>query len=273
MCGRYVAATSPEDIAAYFDVDRVAETLVEPNYNVAPTLEVPVVREREDHRILDLFVWGLVPFWAKDRKIGSKMINARAETVASNGAFKHAFAKRRCIIPADGFYEWTKVTGPAEGAGGPGRSKAKPKKQPWYISTVDGSMLAFAGLYEYWRGDQEHGGAAPELNLNRGGDRTQADLAPLLSCSIITTTANARIEPIHDRMPVVLNPSDWDLWLNPDYRDADHLVEMLRPAPAELFAVHKVSTAVNNARNSGPALCQPIDDTAQESAAVQGTLL
>jgi len=245
MCGRYVSATSPEDIAAFFDVDMVAESLAEPEYNIAPTDRVPVIREREQARTLDLLRWGLVPFWAKESKVGVRMINARSETIQEKGSFKHAFAKRRCIIPADGFYEWTTIAAPEpqpDPETGKRPKKAKPTKQPWHISVADGSMMAFAGLYEVWR----------------GGEGNPLQDNPLLSCTIITTTANDRIAPIHDRMPVLLQPRDWDLWLNPDYSAGDHLQEMLAPAPSELFAINPVSTEVNNARSAGAHLREPV---------------
>lgn len=253
MCGRYVSATPPDAIAGFFDVDLVAETLIEPNFNVAPTAAVPVVRERHDERALELFSWGLVPHWAKDRKIGARMINARAETVATKNAFKQSFIKRRCIVPADSFYEWTTIPAPAPSPSQKKKS-AKPIKQPWNISTIDGSMMAFAGLYSFWSGPN--------------GDEE------LLSCTIITTAANERIEPIHDRMPVLLSPDSWDQWLDPTFQDTASLENLLLAAPSELFQIYPVSTMVNNARNNGAQLITEVD-LPPEAAELpeQGTLL
>lgn len=264
MCGRYVSATPPDAIAGFFDVDLVAETLIEPNFNVAPTASVPVVRERHEQRSLEMFHWGLLPHWAKDRKIGASMINARAETLAVKNAFKRSFTKRRCIIPADSFYEWTTIEAPVppesaslKGTKSKQPKKAKPIKQPWNISTIDGSMMAFAGLYAFWSGPD--------------GDEE------VLSCTIITTTANERISPVHDRMPVLLAPDAWEQWLDPDFQDIAALQPLLVPAPSELFRVHPVSTMVNNARNGGAHLIDEVDlpPVAEPvpSGPEQGTLL
>ena len=159
MCGRFVAASPPADIAAYFDVEEVSEALVEPNWNVAPTSDVYVVYSDGGVRRLDPLHWGLIPSWAKDMSVGNRMINARAETIATKGAFKSSFAKRRCIVPADGFYEWQKV------AGG---------KQPWWIGLEDRRPFAFAGLWASWK--------RPE-----GGE--------LESCAILTTAAGSTAPP------------------------------------------------------------------------------
>lgn len=255
MCGRYVSATPTDDIAAYFDVDQVEERLAEPVYNVAPTTSVPIVRaarEKPTARTIDLYRWGLIPFWAKEAKVGNRMINARAETVATNNAFKRSFVGRRCIIPADGFYEW--VTRPAESAATKTGLKKKTIKQPYYITQADGSPLAFAGIYASWRGPER-------------------DDDPLYSCSIITTTANATMEPVHDRMPVLLPSTDWDRWLDPDNDDVDGLTSLLAPAPESVLTMHPVSTDVNNSRSTGAQLIEPIELDVTPSAAGQGTLL
>lgn len=224
MCGRYVSATPPDQIANYFDVEALGETLVEPKYNVAPTTRVPVVYEPEGTRTLDLARWGLVPSWAKEEKIGNRMINARAETVATTNAFRAAFKRRRCIIPADGFYEWQKIPG-------------QKTKQPMYIHPADKGLFAFAGLYEVWRGPEK-------------------DLDPLFSCAIITGDPNERVAEVHDRMPVMLPASAWDLWLANDIDDREQLEALFVPAPAALVAMHPVSTEVNNARNHGAHLIE-----------------
>lgn len=228
MCGRYVAAAPPSEIAKYFGAATLSETVLEPSYNVAPTNEVYAVVERDDERVLDHFRWGLVPLWAKDLAIGSKMINARSEGIATKNAYRHAFRKQRCIIPADGFFEWKVIQG-------------EKRKQPMFIHRVDGEPLAFAGLWETWRGP------------DRDGD-------PLYTCTIITTSANETMAPVHDRMPVILPPDLWEQWLDPDMRDTDELVKFLKPAPASLLTLYPVSTAVNNVRNKGVEILVPKAD-------------
>jgi putative SOS response-associated peptidase YedK len=235
-----VAAAPPSEIAKYFGATPPTETVLEPSYNVAPTNEVYAVVERGDERRLEHLRWGLVPLWAKDLAIGSKMINARAEGIATKNAYRHAFRKQRCIIPADGFFEWQVVEGPEPRSGG-GRSGRVPK-QPMYIHRVDGEPLAFAGLWETWRG--------PERNDE-----------PLYTCTIITTTANETMAPVHDRMPVILPPDRWAQWLDPDMQDTDALARLLVPAPPSLLALYPVSTAVNHVRNKGAELIVPQSDS------------
>jgi putative SOS response-associated peptidase YedK len=228
MCGRFVSSTTSDEIAKYFDVDQVNESALEPNYNVAPSTDVYAVLETGGVRRLEPLHWGLVPIWAKDLKIGNRMINARAESLADKNAFKHAFAKKRCIIPADGFYEWQKLPG----------QKAK---QPWYVEPADGKPLAFAGLWEVWRGP------------NRDSDEV------VHSCTIITGAPNEKMARIHDRMPVILPPDAWDTWLDPEQHDLELLGKLLVPAPADRITLHPVSTEVNNVRNDGPQLIEPIE--------------
>lgn len=234
MCGRYVSATPPDQVAAYFGAEPPAEGAAsgpwEANFNVAPTTGVLVVRDDGAVRHLETMRWGLVPFWAKDPSIGSRMINARAETVAEKPAFRSALRKKRCIVPADGFYEWKKAAG-----GG-----AKAPKQPMYIHRVDGEPLAFAGLWEVWRDPSD-----PDRELH--------------TCTVLTTSANATMRPVHDRMPVILPPSAWDAWLDPAPAETDALLRHLVPAPDSLLTLHPVSTAVNNVRNRGPHLLDPVD--------------
>ena len=225
MCGRYVAAAPPSEIAKYFAASAPTETVLEPSYNVAPTNEVYAVVERDDERRLEPLRWGLVPLWAKDLAMGSKMINARAEGIAKKNAYRHAFRKQRCIIPADGFYEWKVVEG-------------QKRKQPMFIHRVDGEPLAFAGLWETWRG--------PERNDE-----------PLYTCTIITTSANETMAPVHNRMPVILPPDKWEEWLDPDMQDIDELEKFLLPAPSSLLTLYPVSTGVNHVRNKGPELIIP----------------
>jgi putative SOS response-associated peptidase YedK len=241
MCGRFVSSSPADKVAAYFDVDSVPEQLLDrgPNYNTAPTTSVLVVYEDGSTRRLDAFHWGLVPSWAKDTKIGARMINARAETIAEKPAFRRAFAQRRCIVPADGFYEWT--TSPEPGK----------KKQPFFIHRPDGEPYAFAGVWERWKG--------PKGQAEEG---TEAE--PLRSCSIVTTTANEPMSQLHDRMPVMLPRSAWDTWLDPDQHDTELLGQLLVPAPPELITFHAVSTEVNSARNKGEHLLDAVDPATGE---------
>ncbi|MEO0492771.1 MAG: SOS response-associated peptidase [Actinomycetota bacterium] len=243
MCGRYVSATPPDQLAQYFG----AESLVEPpdeseefrgNFNVAPTQGVFTVYESRGERLLDRFHWGLVPFWAKDPKIGSKMINARAETLAEKNSFKRPFAKKRCIIPADGFYEWKKVEG-------------QKRKQPMYMTTIDDSPFAFAGLWEVWK---------DKNNLDDDGEPLE-----LYSCTIITGSPNEKVADVHDRMPVMLPPDTWGVWLDRDNHDIEALQELFVPAPSALIQLRPVSTDVNNVRNNGPHLVDEAEPVTDES--------
>ena len=227
MCGRYVSSTPPDQLAAYFGAALTAEHLVGPEYNVAPTRSVWTVFEDGDTRRLDLARWGLVPMWAKDLSIGNRMINARSETVADKNAFKKAFRRQRCIVPADGFYEWTVQPG-------------QKKKQPWFIQRPDHEPFAFAGLWETWRGP----------------DRTDE---PIRTCTILTGPANEKMTEIHDRMPVMLAPDAWSTWLDPSVEDTDLLGQFLVPAPPQLITFHPVGTEVNDARNHGAHLVDAIE--------------
>lgn len=233
MCGRFVATAPISELAEHFHVDEIkVEGETEPRYNVAPTLEVLAVAEsrRDGARRLGPFKWGLVPSWAKDPTIGSKLINARAESVIDKPSFRTALSRRRCIIPADAFYEWRRPPG-GEGA-----------KQPFVIRHADGSPLAFAGLWEVWR----------------PSDASEDD-EWLRTCTIITTEANELVSELHDRMPVVLPPDNWDHWLDPGEQEANAVVGLLTPAPADEFEIYPVSTDVNNVRNEGPQLVDRID--------------
>jgi putative SOS response-associated peptidase YedK len=226
MCGRFVSATPPDQIADYFGTE-APEALLPTSYNVAPTNDVYAVLEDGRTRHLDAFHWGLVPLWAKDPKIGSKMINARAESLAEKNAFKSAFKKRRCLIPVTGFYEWQARPG----------QKAK---QPFFIHHPDGEPFAFAGLWEVWRGPDK-------------------DQEPLRSCTIVTTSANEPMAKIHDRMPVILPREAWDTWLDRTNEDLELLGKLLVPAPPQLITMHPISTLVNNVRNNGPELVDEAD--------------
>lgn len=246
MCGRYASTRSPQDLVQLFGVTdwRPDETL-EPSWNVAPTDDVWAVLERaprgaqEDtapvERQLRPLRWGLVPSWAKDVKVGARMINARVETVHEKPAFRRAFAKRRCLLPADGFYEWEQATDPATG---------KARKQPYFIHPEDDQVMALAGLYEYWRD--------PEVQ------RDDDPAAWLLTCTVITTEATDAAGRVHPRMPLALTPDHYDAWLDPRHQDPGRLRALLgRPADGHLDA-RPVSTAVNSVRNNGPRLLDPV---------------
>jgi putative SOS response-associated peptidase YedK len=221
MCGRYTLATRKEEIADQLPLFDVPE--LEPRYNVAPTQSVAAARIVADgaRREIALLRWGLIPSWADDPAIGNRMINARADTVAEKPAFRAAYKKRRCLILADGFFEWQKTGG---------------KKQPYFIHLQDGQLFAFAGLWEHWHRD----------------DQTIA------SCTIVTTEANDLLRPMHDRMPVILHPADYERWLDPANQTGAGLAELLRPYPAEEMTFHPVSTLVNNPRNDSPECIKPV---------------
>jgi putative SOS response-associated peptidase YedK len=232
MCGRYVSVSSPTLLAAHFGVEEVRTADVEANYNVAPRAEVPIVAVSRGVRVLDRVRWGLVPFWAKDPSIGGRMINARVETVDSKPAFRRAFAKRRCLLPADGFYEWLKV-----------EDQGKVRKQPYYIHPAAGGGFAFAGLYELWR------------------DKSVPDDHPqawLWTTVIITTQARDEVGRIHDRMPMIIDPGSWDDWLDPGNSEAARVHALLAPATAAKLESYPVAPAVGNVRNNGPALIEPL---------------
>jgi len=241
MCGRFVTASSPALLAERFEVDDVAiANDREPDYNVAPRAQVMVVRQRDDRRVLSELRWGLVPSWAKDTSVGDRMINARAEGLATKPAYKRSFAKKRCLIPADGFYEWRVVAPPTT-------PKGRPKKQPMFVHRRDGEPFAFAGLWDVWK--------VPEGVVLEG-------VGPdgwLRSCSIVTTRANDVLLPIHDRMPLLLPESAWAEWLDPGNEDVDALAGLLVPAPDDEIELWPVSTAVNKADNNGPELVRPVE--------------
>jgi putative SOS response-associated peptidase YedK len=248
VCGRFVSSQGPDKIAAFFGASfdglSSAEAGASPNalpanFNVAPTNDVyGVVADGQGSRELQAFHWGLVPSWAKDTKIASKMINARSETLAEKPAFKNIFKRKRLLIPMDGFYEWQAgVASPSE----PLTKAGKVPKQPLYIYRRDGEPLAVAGLWTTWRDKAE-----------------SADAPWLHSCTVITTSANATMRPVHDRMPVLLHPRHWNEWLDPVNADIDSLHRLLVPAADDVLTMHPVSTAVNNVRNKGSELIDAI---------------
>lgn len=220
MCGRFTQRADAKALAKAFGVAEVPE--VEARYNVAPTQDILGVYVSPDGREAKLFRWGLIPSWAKDSSIGARLINARSETVAEKPAFRRAFKQSRCVIPADGFYEWRKTDG---------------KKQPFFFRMRDERPFGFAGLWERWEGE---------------GSR------PVNSCAILTTGANEVLRPVHDRMPVILHPEDYELWLDADARKLDLVKEVLRPYPPEDMVGYSVSVLINSPRNQGAQLVERV---------------
>ena len=218
MCGRFLLNTPMEALAVQFEA--LARGGFGPRYNIAPTSPVPVVKTTELGRIITLHHWGLIPSWAKDPALGARLSNARGETVADKPSFRTSFRRRRCLIPADGFYEW--------------QARPGASKQPWLIRPASGATLAFAGLWDLWEG---HEGC-------------------LESCTIITTAANALMAPIHDRMPVVLQARDWAFWLDPKTADLARLQALLRPAPEDVLTRHPVGPRVGNVNYDDPGLME-----------------
>ena len=223
MCGRFVQNISLEALQQNFNIRTTAPD-IRPNYNVAPTQEILAVVKHDNENTLEKFHWGLVPFWAKDVSIGSRMINARAETVSQKPSFRNAFKKRRCLIPADGFYEWTGEKG---------------KKQPHYVTIPSGEPLAFAGLWESWT--------------------NKDDESVYKSCTIITTAASESIREIHHRMPVILDPKFHEKWLDVEIQDPKELEPLLQDGIIHEMKYYSVSTFVNSVKNNDPNCIKPID--------------
>ena len=222
MCGRFTQTASPEAIALQFEVAEIP--LLKPRYNIAPSQPVVAIRIEPDTstRKLVMLRWGLIPSWAKDPKIGSQCINAKAETVAVKPSFRSAFKKRRCLVVATGFYEWQVQ----------GRTK-----QPMWIGLRSKQPFAFAGLWEHW---------------------TPAEGESLETCTIITTEPNDLMAPIHNRMPVILAPVSYDKWLDPLFQHIESLTALLRPYPSEELTAYPVSTLVNNPRHDVPQCLEPV---------------
>lgn len=246
MCGRYASSRKPDDLVEEFDVDRVdVQSPLEPDYNVAPTKDVYAVFDRvpkrpddaavDKQRRLAVLTWGLVPSWAKDPGIGSRMINARVETIAEKPAFRRAFANRRCLLPADGYYEWYPTSQLSK--------RNKPVKQPFFIRPIDGGVLAMAGLYEIWR------------------DKSVSEDDPgafLWTATVITTTAADVVGHIHDRMPMLVERRSYDAWLDPARIETEELRGLLTPAAPGRLEAYPVSTDVNNVKNNGCQLLEPV---------------
>ncbi len=243
MCGRYASSRKPEDLVEEFDIRGPDLPQIDPDWNVAPTKEVYAVLERpprteeggdkvEPERQLRVLTWGLVPFWAKDPSVGNRMINARMETVADKPAFRKAFATRRALLPADGYFEWYPTSRT--------NAKGKPVKQPFFIRPKDGGVLAMAGLYEIWR------------------DPDKADDDPdrfRWTCTVLTTEAEDSLGHIHDRMPLMVERERWHEWLDPTTPGDTSLLVPAAPGRLEAYAV---PTLVSNVRNNGPELVEPL---------------
>ncbi|MBA3991071.1 MAG: SOS response-associated peptidase [Propionibacteriales bacterium] len=253
MCGRYASSRRPEDLVEEFEVDRVDVGVpLEPDYNVAPTKDVYAVFDRVSKREpgdgpvrrLAAVRWGLVPSWARDTGIGSRLINARVETLAEKPAFKAAFARRRCLLPADGYYEWYPTQQRT--------AKGRPLKQPFFIRPRDGGVLAMAGLYEIWRN--------PDVADADG------DGAFLWTATVITTAAEDDLGRIHDRMPMLVEPGRYASWLDPMVNDTDDLSTLLVPAAPGRLEAYPVSREVNSVTNNGSELTAPVDVDAQVGA-------
>ena len=235
MCGRYAASRRPEDLVVEFEaVPAEGQQPLPADYNVAPTKDVYVVRHKRErdaegaltgggHRELRAVRWGLVPSWAKDASIGNRLLNARVESLAEKPAFRRAAASRRCLVPADGWYEWAKRLD-------------SPAKQPYFITPQDGSVLALAGLWEVW---------------GRGEDR-------LYTCTVVTSPAVGALHEIHDRMPLMVPRERWSAWLDPAGGPVEDLKALLEPAAPGRLEAFPVSTQVNSVRNNGPELVEPL---------------
>lgn len=235
MCGRFVQSQAAEKYAEFLGVHEIKVDPLTPSYNVAPTDYVYAVAEHDGERLLGSFRWGLLPFWAKDKKMAARNINARSETAATKASFKESLAKRRCLIPADGFYEW---------------QRNEKGKLPHFIYNKDGTPLVFAGLWSSWKD--------PET-----GER-------LRTCTILTGEPNAAVAPIHDRMPVALGEHAWGPWLDRELADPDAATELLQIYPAERVALHPVSTLVNKVANNTPELVEILDTPAADLFSTEG---
>jgi putative SOS response-associated peptidase YedK len=222
MCGRFTLTDPDADLAVQFNLPEIPD--MPPRYNIAPTQPVAAVRVATESGIREMVFlhWGLIPFWAKDPKIGARMINARSETVAEKPAFRAAFRRRRCLVVADGFYEWQKQNG---------------IKQPFFIRLHDTRPFAFAGLWERWKG---------------------ADDDLIESCTLLTTQPNDFLRPLHNRMPVILHPDHYDLWLNPEIEEAESLQHLLHPYPPEEMDAYPVSRYVNSPGHDDPKCIEPL---------------
>jgi putative SOS response-associated peptidase YedK len=252
VCGRYASSRSPEDLVEEFEVEQsLVSDPLPADYNVAPTKEVYAVvsrppskeKRRPVQRQLRVLSWGLVPSWADDPAIGSRLINARVETAAEKPAFRKAFARRRCLLPADGYYEWYTPEAQTQGAPDVNGRRTKQRKQPFFVHDRQGAVLAMAGLYEIWR------------------DPTRPDDDPgrfSWTCTVLTTDAEDDLGHIHERMPLLVEPERYAAWLDPTVPDPAALRRLLVPAAPGRLEARPVRTLVNNVRNNGPELVEPL---------------
>jgi putative SOS response-associated peptidase YedK len=224
MCGRFVISSSYDILKQTFAIEGTDEQ-IDANYNVCPTQHILAILNPEGKKILRKMHWGLVPSWVKDKSAASKMINARSETLSEKPSFRNAFRKRRCLIPADGYYEWKGEKG---------------HKQPYFITPATGVPFGFAGLWERWAGEES------------------PDCSPLDSCTIVTTAASHSIAHIHTRMPVILTAALYEVWLNPELKDVGELNRLLQTGAVQEMIYYPVSKAVNTIGNNGPNLIQKI---------------
>ena len=226
MCGRYTLFSPESLLTQYFDLDDWPEFSA--HYNIAPSLSVPVIRQSpEGKRVAHLLRWGLIPNQSRDPAIGHKLNNARAETVADKPSFRAAYKQRRCLIPANGYYEWQEVAGE--------------RKQPWYIDLKSEMPMAMGGLWESW---------------------TNSEGEIVRTFCVVTTRPNEVMQPIHERMPVIIPAHHWSAWLNPKFADASAIAHMLAPCDASIMEARPVSRRVSNAREQGPALMDAVERTA-----------
>lgn len=224
MCGRFSLGQSGRAIAEAFQLP--TEPAIAPRYNIAPTQPAPVILATSEERQFQLLYWGLIPSWAKDPKMGARMINARSETVSEKPSFRAAFKRRRCLVLADGFYEWQRST---------------TGKQPFYFLMESHQPFAFAGLWEHWQG---------------------ADGSEITSCTILTTEANELMHSLHDRMPVILEPQEYDRWLDPTFQDPVVLQSLLRPYASDQMTSYAVSPRVNSPKYDYPGCIEPLETSA-----------
>jgi len=232
MCGRFTLTTSVRDLADLFQATEVELPAALPHFNIPPSAQVLAVRQLPGHagRQLVALQWGLIPAWAKDPSIGNRLINARAESAADKPSFRDAFRRRRCLVPADGFFEWKKQGG---------------KKEPYLVRLRDGKPFAFAGLWERWQ---------------------ELDGKPVETCTILTTGANDLVRPIYERMPVILETGAYAPWLDPALHDREKLLPLLDAYPAAKMTAYRVSGLVNNPRHEDAKCLEPSEDREDTSA-------
>ena len=226
MCGRYVLKTTLQELQQKYGAVPEGIFTIEENYNVAPSLHMPVIVQKGDQRKIDKYRWGLIPFWAKEINSGYSMINARAESLEQKKSYARPFKSKRCVVPVSGFYEWKKSNG---------------EKIPHYITQNSSDLMNVAGLYEEWK------------------PKKQGE-SPINSFTIITTDANDPVSELHDRMPAMLLDEELDIWLDPNNQDTTSLKDLLRPWPNDDISFYRVGQEVNNARNSGKQLIEPYRD-------------